>query len=111
MAATSAVFRIAAVVMIAFLALGSFTWTAALLSLLTSVFLLSVYLGQESLLYQPNAIPPYKRPRDNPPGLRSPAEYGVPVLHRLLPPSLIKFRVKLCLDLHFQFPFLVFPSR
>jgi len=37
-----------------------------------------LYTGQEGLLYQCNAHPQFKRPQDNPPGVRNPSEQGLP---------------------------------
>jgi len=37
-----------------------------------------LYRFQENLLYQPRIFPQHLRPQDNPPGMRSPSEHGLP---------------------------------
>jgi hypothetical protein len=48
-----------------------------LISATAVIFLGFLYKYQESLLYQPKAMPQFVTPSQNPPGFRSPAEHGM----------------------------------
>ena len=54
-------------------------WSRILLggSVILAWAIRQLYIHQDKILYHPNAFPQFKRPKDNPEGLRNPSEWGM----------------------------------